>query len=123
MTKIKLRKIAHARSGDKGDTLSIALIPYNDEDYELLKEQVTQEKVNKHFTNIVKPLNASLDYFVEKMKDNALTLPFSYDVTNRIKVGIYTSNKGNTEQIFSDPLDGVEFVSTVTLNKSNVCEC
>ena len=53
MTKIKLRKIAHARSGDKGDVLSIALIPYNEKDYELLKEKVTSEKVKEHFTNIV----------------------------------------------------------------------
>ena len=81
------------------------------------------DEVNEHFTNIVKPLNASLDYFVELLKENALTLPFSYDVTNRIKVGTYTTNQGNTGEIFNDTLDGVEFVSTVTLNKSTVCEC
>lgn len=81
------------------------------------------DEVNQHFTNIVKPLNASLDYFVELLEENALTLPFSYDVTNRIKVGTYTTNQGNVAEIFNDTLDGVEFVSTVTLNKSTVCEC
>jgi hypothetical protein len=54
MTKIKLRKIAHARSGDKGDTLFISLIPYHEKDYEVLKEKVTKERVKEHFKNIVK---------------------------------------------------------------------
>jgi hypothetical protein len=81
------------------------------------------DEVTEHFTNVVKPLNASLNYFVDKLKSNSTTLPFSYDVTNRVKVGTYTSNKGNTEQIFSDPLDGVEFVSTVTVLKSTSCKC
>ena len=31
----------HARAGDKGDTLTLALIAYRDEDYELLRSQVT----------------------------------------------------------------------------------
>jgi hypothetical protein len=54
MTKIKLRKIAHARSGDKGDILHIVLVPYKDKDYELLKQKVTKDKVKEHFKDIVK---------------------------------------------------------------------
>ena len=54
MTKIKLRKIAHARSGDKGDILNIVLIPYDEKDYDLLKEKVTKEKVKEHFADLVK---------------------------------------------------------------------
>lgn len=81
------------------------------------------DEVDEHFTNVVKPLNASLDYFVELLQENALSLPFSYDVTNRIKVGTYTTNQGNTAEIFSDTLDGVEFVSTVTVLKSDSCIC
>jgi hypothetical protein len=81
------------------------------------------DEVTEHFTNVVKPLNAMLSYFVELLKDNTYTLPFSYDVINRVKVGVYTTNQGNTEEIFSDPLDGVEFVSTLTVNKSTVCAC
>jgi len=81
------------------------------------------DEVNEHFINVIKPLNASLDYFVDKLKSNATTLPFSYDVINRVKVGLYSTNEGNTSQIFDDPLDGVEFVSTVTVLKSNNCKC
>ncbi len=52
MVKIKLREIAHARSGDKGDTLNISLIPYDEKDYEMLKEKVTEERVKEHFKDI-----------------------------------------------------------------------
>jgi hypothetical protein len=54
VTKTKLRKIAHARSGDKGDILNISLIPYNEKDYELIKQHITSEKVKEHFKGIVK---------------------------------------------------------------------
>jgi hypothetical protein len=82
------------------------------------------DEVDAHYTNVIVPLNSSLNYFVEKLKSDSTTLPFSYDVTNRVKVGVYSTNQGNTTQIFEDPLDGVEFVSTVTVYKSNDCnEC
>jgi hypothetical protein len=54
MRKIKLREIAHARSGDKGDVLNISLIPHNEKHYELIKKKVTPEKVKEHFKGIVK---------------------------------------------------------------------
>lgn len=54
MTKIKLREIAHARSGDKDDTLIISLIPYDEKDYNLLKERITERIVLDHFSDIVK---------------------------------------------------------------------
>jgi hypothetical protein len=54
MVKIKLKEIACARSGDKGDILNISLIPYDEKDYEMLKEKVTKDKVKKHFKDIVK---------------------------------------------------------------------
>jgi hypothetical protein len=52
MVKIKLKEIAHARSGDKGDILNISLIPYDEKDYEMLKEKVTKDKVKEHFKGI-----------------------------------------------------------------------
>ena len=81
------------------------------------------DEVDAHYTNVIVPLNASLSHFVELLKSDSTTLPFSYQVINRVKVGVYTTNQGNTSQIFEDPLDGVEFVSTVTTMKSNDCKC
>jgi hypothetical protein len=52
--KIQLIKVAHARSGDKGDTANIGLIALKPEYYPLLVEQVTAERVKKHFAGICK---------------------------------------------------------------------
>jgi hypothetical protein len=50
---MKLYEIAHSRAGDKGNTLTLSLIPYNESDYSMLCEKVTVEKVKKHFEGIV----------------------------------------------------------------------
>ena len=52
--KIELTKLAHARSGDKGDTANVGVIALKDEFYQLLVSEVTAEKVKKHFGEIVK---------------------------------------------------------------------
>jgi len=51
--KTKLYDIAHSRAGDKGNTLTLSLIPYNESDYKLLCEKVTVEKVKAHLRDIV----------------------------------------------------------------------
>ncbi|MBM7573045.1 hypothetical protein [Aquibacillus albus] len=50
---MKLREVAHSRTGDKGDISNISLIVYDMEDYEMIKQQVTTEKVRDWFTEIV----------------------------------------------------------------------
>jgi len=52
--KIELTKIAHARSGDKGDTANVGIIALKDEFYPLLVENVTAESVARHFGSMVK---------------------------------------------------------------------
>jgi hypothetical protein len=52
--KIQLVKLAHARSGDKGDTANIGLIALQDEIYPLLVREVTAERVKLHFEGICK---------------------------------------------------------------------
>lgn len=52
--KIELLKLAHARSGDKGDTANVGLIALRDEIYPILVREVTAEKVKEHFGEIVK---------------------------------------------------------------------
>ena len=51
--KLQLTKLAHARSGDKGDTANVGLIALRDEVYPILVREVTAERVKKHFTGIV----------------------------------------------------------------------
>lgn len=52
--KIELTKLAHARSGDKGDTANVGVIALKDEIYPILVREVTAEKVKKHFGEMVK---------------------------------------------------------------------
>lgn len=54
MSKIQLVHLAHARSGDKGDTANVGIIAYEPEHYELLREQLTPERVKEHFGPMVK---------------------------------------------------------------------
>lgn len=51
MPDIPLYDLAHARTGDKGDTINISLIAYREEDYPLLVEQVTPERVAGWFAH------------------------------------------------------------------------
>jgi hypothetical protein len=50
--KVQLTKLAHARSGDKGDTANIGLIALREEYYPVLVREVTAERVKKHFEGI-----------------------------------------------------------------------
>ncbi|HEY8469662.1 MAG TPA: hypothetical protein VIL18_08470 [Longimicrobiales bacterium] len=51
---VPLLRLAHARSGDKGDTVNIGLIARRPEHYPLLAELVTAERVKEHFGSMVK---------------------------------------------------------------------
>ncbi len=52
MKKVKLIKIAHGRSGDKGNAANIGIIAYDDKGYEIIKKHLTAQKVKKHFKGI-----------------------------------------------------------------------
>lgn len=50
--KIRLLDIAHARSGDKGDTANVGVIARREEYYPLLVKYLTPERVKSHFSGI-----------------------------------------------------------------------
>ena len=52
--KVQLTSLAHARSGDKGDTANVGLIALRDEYYPILVREVTAERVKQHFKGICK---------------------------------------------------------------------
>ena len=52
--KIKLSRIAHTRSGDKGDTANVGVIAYDPADYAVLEQQVTAERVKAYLGSLVK---------------------------------------------------------------------
>jgi hypothetical protein len=53
MPRILLKDLAHARSGDKGDTVNVGVIAYDAADYPLLVEYLTADRVKEHFGELV----------------------------------------------------------------------
>jgi hypothetical protein len=55
MSGIKLRELAHSRTGDKGDTSNISVIAFRAEDYPRLCQWLTVERVTAHFAELLDP--------------------------------------------------------------------
>ena len=50
---VPLREVAHARSGDKGDTSNVGVIAYDEADFPILRDQVTVERVRALYGGLV----------------------------------------------------------------------
>lgn len=53
VAEVRLLELAHARSGDKGNTANIGVIVYDECDYPIVLQQVTADRVKQHFKHIV----------------------------------------------------------------------
>ncbi len=51
--RILLLDVAHARSGDKGDTANVGIIALRPEWYPLLARELTRERVARHFAGLI----------------------------------------------------------------------
>jgi hypothetical protein len=58
--RVRLLDIAHARSGDKGDTANVGVIALRPEWYEVLVRHVTAARVASHFDGVI---TGSVDRF------------------------------------------------------------
>ena len=92
MARVKLLQLAHARSGDKGDTANVGLIAYKPEYYPLLVELVTAERVKEHFKGIclgeverfeVPNLHA-LNFLLHQSLDGGGTLSLKTDAQGKV---------------------------------------
>ncbi len=52
--KVKLREVAHARTGEKGDIVNLSVIAYREDDYALIEKQVTVASVHELYGPITK---------------------------------------------------------------------
>ena len=85
---MKLYEIAHSRTGDKGNISNLSLIPYDEKDFEMLKEKVTAEKVKEHFKGMVKgdvvryelPNICCLNYVMRAALGGGVTRSLSVDM-------------------------------------------
>ena len=91
MAKVKLVEIAHARSGDKGDTANVGLIALKPEYYSVLVEQVTAERVKEHFKGICLgeverfeiPNLGALNFLLHQSLDGGGTLSLKTDAQGK----------------------------------------
>jgi hypothetical protein len=87
----QLIKLAHARSGDKGDTANVGLIALRDEIYPILVREVTAERVKKHFEGICKgkverfelPNLGALNFLLHESLDGGGTLSLMTDAQGK----------------------------------------
>jgi len=85
---VLLHRIAHARTGDKGDRSNISLIAYRPEDFAILFEQVTEERVMKHFacrqpskvTRYVLPKLAAMNFVLDGVLDGGVNDSLNLDM-------------------------------------------
>ena len=83
----KLHELAHARAGDKGDTLTLSLFALREADYPLLAAQVTADAVRRHLAHIVRgevrryelPNLHALQFVCERALDTGVTTSLALD--------------------------------------------
>lgn len=85
---MKLREIAHSRTGDKGDISNISVIVYRMEDYEWVRKQLTSERVRQWFDGIVQgdviryelPKLGALNFVMNKALGGGVTRTLAVDM-------------------------------------------
>ena len=89
---VRLVDIAHARSGDKGDTANVGVIALRPEWYPVIAREVTRERVRDHFHGVitgdvdryeVPNLNA-LNFLLHGALDGGGTLSLKTDAQGKV---------------------------------------
>ena len=82
-----LNEIAHARTGDKGNIVTISLIAYRQQDFPQIEAKVTAECVAAHFSELIEgsvqrytlPLLGALNFVLHRPKSNSVTRSLALD--------------------------------------------
>ena len=90
--KVRLLDIAHARSGDKGDTANVGVIAFKPEWYPVLVKYVTQDAVTKHFRGVITgpvarfelPNLNALNFLLHGALDGGGTLSLKTDAQGKV---------------------------------------
>ena len=85
---MKLREIAHSRTGDKGNTSNISVIAYDPKNFPLLEKYVTADKVKEFFSEIVQgdvvryalPKIGALNFVMYKALGGGVTRTLALDI-------------------------------------------
>jgi hypothetical protein len=92
MTKIQLVHLAHARSGDKGDTANVGVIAYEPAHYDLLRKELTAARVKEHLGGLVRgevqrfelPKIAALNFLLHQALGGGGTLSLRTDSQGKV---------------------------------------
>jgi hypothetical protein len=90
--KVRLVDIAHARSGDKGDTANVGVIALEPQWYEVLNEFVTRQRVADHFRGMIEggvdryelPNLNALNFLLHGALDGGGTLSLKTDAQGKV---------------------------------------
>jgi len=90
--KVRLVDIAHARSGDKGDTANVGVIALEPRWYGVLREFVTRDRVAKHFSGVIEggverfelPNLNALNFLLHGALDGGGTLSLKTDAQGKV---------------------------------------
>jgi hypothetical protein len=89
--RFQLRWLAHARSGDKGDTANVGLIALEPEYYAILRKEVTTARVARHFKGMVSgverfelPNLNALNFLLHGALDGGGTISLKTDAQGKV---------------------------------------
>ena len=90
--KVRLLDLAHARSGDKGDTANVGVIALKPEWYPFIAEQLTLDRVRKHFEGLITgdveryelPNLNALNFLLHGALDGGGTLSLKTDAQGKV---------------------------------------
>ena len=91
-TRVPLLVLAHARSGDKGDTANVGLIARRAKDYPLLVREVTAARVARHFRGLIRgpverfelPNLRALNFLLHGALDGGGTISLKTDAQGKV---------------------------------------
>ena len=84
---MQVREVAHARAGDKGNVVTIAVIARRAEDFSVLESELTAERVSEHFAGVIDrpvvryalPSLSALNFVLHRPKSEAVTRSLALD--------------------------------------------
>ena len=90
--RVQLVDIAHARSGDKGDTANVGVIALQPDWYPVLEKYVTRDRVKKHFAGVITgdveryelPNLQALNFLLHGALDGGGTLSLKTDAQGKV---------------------------------------
>jgi hypothetical protein len=89
---MRVADLAHGRSGDKGDVCNVGLVAYDDAGFEVLRREVTAERVKAHYGDLVKgsvqryemPRIRALNFVLNEALDGGGTLSLRSDHLGKV---------------------------------------